>query len=252
MDNALASKDALRLSLGVSLTSQQVGALTHDIVWMENRVVDGQTVLVPVLYLAQADSRNVRGNSLIQGRDLNLFTGGDLINVGTLRASNNLSAAAGGSLYNGGLIEAGNNLSLLAQDSIRNAMAGEIRGKQVSMAAVRGDITNDNTAIQVRDGAGMRTLTDNGTSTITARDNLVMEAGRDLINRGALAGGNDVTLTAGRDLSLLPVSDTRVKHEFSDGGHKSSITTDVKNLAASVTAGGQSEYEGWAGCKHHR
>ncbi|WP_323166882.1 hypothetical protein, partial [Pseudomonas bubulae] len=33
MDNALASKDALRLSLGVTLTRQQVGALTHDIVW---------------------------------------------------------------------------------------------------------------------------------------------------------------------------------------------------------------------------
>ncbi|WP_256381483.1 two-partner secretion domain-containing protein [Pseudomonas veronii] len=238
MDNALASKDALRLSLGVSLTGQQVGALTHDIVWMENRVIDGQTVLVPVLYLAQADSRNVRGNSLIQGRDLNLFTGGDLINVGTLRASNNLSAAAGGSLYNGGLIEAGNNLTLLAQDSIRNAMAGEIRGKQVSMAAVRGDITNDNTAIQVRDGAGMRTLTDNGTSLIVARENLAMNAGRDLITRGALAGGTDVTLTAGRDISILPVSDTSVKHAFSDGGQKSSITTDVKNLAASVTAGG--------------
>ncbi len=238
MDNALASKDALRLSLGVTLTRQQVGALTHDIVWMENRVVDGQTVLMPVLYLAQAESRNVRGNSLIQGRDLNLFTGGDLINVGTLRASNNLSATAAGSLYNGGLIEAGNNLTLLAQDSIRNAMAGEIRGKQVSMAAVRGDITNDNTAIQVRDGAGMRTLTDNGSSLIVARENLAMNAGRDLITRGALTGGTDVTLTAGRDISLLPVSDTSVKHTFSDGGHKSSITTDVKNRAATVTAGG--------------
>jgi filamentous hemagglutinin len=238
MDNALASKDALRLSLGVTLTSQQVGALTHDIVWMENRVVDGQTVLVPVLYLAQAESRNVRGNSLIQGRDLNLFTGGDLINVGTLRASNNLSAAAGGSLYNGGLIEAGNNLTLLAQDSIRNAMAGEIRGKQVSLTALKGDITNETTAIQVRDGAGMRTLTDGSGGTIVARENLAMDAGRDLTNRGALTAGNDANLTAGRDLNLIAASDTRVKHEFSDGGHKSSITTDVKNLAASVTAGG--------------
>ncbi|MDY0836678.1 two-partner secretion domain-containing protein [Pseudomonas sp. SED1] len=238
MDNALASKDALRLSVGVSLTGQQVGALTHDIVWMENRVVDGQTVLVPVLYLAQAESRNVRGNSLIQGRDLNLVTGGDLVNVGTLRASNNLSAASGGSLYNGGLIEAGNNLSLLAQDSIRNAMGGEIRGNQVSLTALKGDITNDNTAIQVRDGAGMRTLTDAGASTITARGNLAIDAGRDLTNRGALTAGNDATLTAGRDLNLIAASDTRVKHEFSDGGHKSTITTDVKNLAASVTAGG--------------
>ncbi|MFL1558331.1 filamentous hemagglutinin N-terminal domain-containing protein, partial [Pseudomonas sp. O11] len=238
MDNALASKDALRLSVGVTLTGQQVGALTHDIVWMENRVVDGQTVLVPVLYLAQAESRNVRGNSLIQGRDLNLVTGGDLVNVGTLRASNNLSAVSSGSIYNGGLIEAGNNLSLLAQDSIRNAMGGEIRGSQVSLAAIKGDITNDNTAIQVRDGAGMRTLTDASASTITARGNLAIDAGRDLTNRGALVAGNDATLAAGRDLNLVAASDTSVKHEFSNGGHKSSITTDVKNLAATVTAGG--------------
>ncbi|GID09092.1 hypothetical protein TMM008_62940 [Pseudomonas sp. 008] len=32
MNNAIASKDALNLSVGVSLTSQQVAALTHDIV----------------------------------------------------------------------------------------------------------------------------------------------------------------------------------------------------------------------------
>ncbi|WP_248732358.1 DUF637 domain-containing protein [Pseudomonas sp. MWU13-2517] len=238
MDNGLASKDALRLSLGVSLTSQQVGALTHDIVWMENRVVDGQTVLVPVLYLAQAESRNVRGNSLIQGRDLNLVTGGDLINVGTLRASNNLSAVSSGSIYTGGLMEAGNNLSLLAQDSIRNAMAGEIRGKQVSLTALKGDVTNDNTAIQVRDGVGMRTLTDTSAGTIVARENLAIDAGRDLTNRGALVAGNNANLTAGRDLNLIAASDTSVKHETRDGGEKSSITTDVKNLAASVTAGG--------------
>ncbi|WP_081883315.1 two-partner secretion domain-containing protein [Pseudomonas sp. BRG-100] len=238
MDNGLASKDALRLSLGVALTDQQVGALTHDIVWMENRVIDGQTVLVPVLYLAQADSRNVRGNSLIQGRDLNLVTGGDLINVGTLRASNNLSAISSGSIYTGGLVEAGNNLSLLAQDSIRNAMAGEIRGKQVSLTALKGDITNETTAIQVRDGAGMRTLTDTSAGTIVARENLAIDAGRDLTNRGALTAGKDANLTAGRDLNLIAASDTSVKHETRDGGEKSSITTDVKNLAASVTAGG--------------
>lgn len=238
MDNGLASKDTLRLSLGVALTGQQVGALTHDIVWMETRVIDGQSVLVPVLYLAQADSRNVRGNSLIQGRDLNLVTGGDLINVGTLRASNNLSAISSGSIYTGGLVEAGNNLSLLTQDSIRNAMAGEIRGKQVSLTALKGDITNDTTAIQVRDGAGMRTLTDTSAGTIVARENLAIDAGRDLTNRGALTAGNDANLTAGRDLNLIAASDTSVKHETRDGGEKSSITTNVKNLAASVTAGG--------------
>ncbi|WP_123360798.1 two-partner secretion domain-containing protein [Pseudomonas frederiksbergensis] len=237
MDNALASKDALRLSLGVSLTGEQVSALTHDIVWMENRIVDGQKVLVPVLYLAQADNRNVRGSSLIQGRDLNLFTGGDLVNVGTLRASNNLNIQSAGSVYQGGLVEAGNDLQILAQDSIRNAMAGEIRASQVSLVALKGDIINDRTAIQVRDGAGMRTLTDAGAS-ISARENLAVAAGRDLTNHGALSSGGNATLTAGRDINLAAKTDTSVKHEFSDGGHKSSITTDVKNLAATVTVGG--------------
>jgi filamentous hemagglutinin len=237
MDNALASKDALRLSLGVSLTGEQVSALTHDIVWMENRIVDGQKVLVPVLYLAQTSTRNVRGSSLVQGRDLNLFTGGDLINVGTLRASNNLNIQSAGSVYQGGLVEAGNDLQMLAQDSIRNAMAGEIRASQVSLVALRGDIINDRTAIRVRDGSGMRTLTDAGSS-ISARENLAVVAGRDLTSHGAISSGGNATLTAGRDINLAAKTDTSEKHEFSDGGHKSSITTDVKNLAATVTVGG--------------
>ncbi|WP_241015393.1 DUF637 domain-containing protein [Pseudomonas frederiksbergensis] len=237
MDNALASKDALRLSLGVSLTGEQVSALTHDIVWMENRIVDGQKVLVPVLYLAQTTTRNVRGSSLVQGRDLNLFTGGDLINVGTLRASNNLNIQSAGSVYQGGLVEAGNDLQMLAQDSIRNAMAGEIRASQVSLVALRGDIINDRTAIRVRDGSGMRTLTDAGSS-ISARENLAVVAGRDLTSHGAISSGGNATLTAGRDINLAAKADASEKHEFSDGGHKSSITTDVKNLAATVTVGG--------------
>lgn len=237
MDNALASKNALDLSLGVALNAEQVSALTHDIVWMEDRVVDGQKVLVPVLYLAQADSRNVRGNSLIQGRDLNLISGGDLINVGTLRASNNLNVSSGGSIYQGGLVDAGNNLQMIAQDSIRNAMAGEIRGRQVSLAAVKGDILNDRTAIQVRDGAGMRTVTDAG-STITARENLAVSAGRDITNYGAMSAGGDVALKAGNDINLLAKTDSSQKHQLFDGGHKSVITTDVKNLASTVTAGG--------------
>jgi filamentous hemagglutinin len=149
MDNAVASKDALGLS-GVGLTSQQVAALTHDIVWMEERVVDGEKVLAPVLYLAKVDSRNLRGGSLIQGRDLDLVTGGDLKNVGTLRASNDLIATVGGSFYQGGLTQANESLAMLAQDSIRNALAGEIRGNRSSW--YRSRATSSTTARPPRSG----------------------------------------------------------------------------------------------------
>ncbi|WP_296267047.1 DUF637 domain-containing protein [Pseudomonas sp. UBA6562] len=236
MDNALASKDALNLSLGVALTGAQVGALTHDIVWMENRVVEGQTVLVPTLYLAQVDARNVRGSSLIQGRDLNLISGGDLVNVGTLRASRDLSVSSGGSIYQGGLVEAGNNLQLIAQDSIRNAMAGQIRGENVSLAAVRGDVTNERTAIQVRDGAGYRTVTDAG-SGVSARQDLAVSAGRDVTNYGTLQAGRDVALQAGNDVNLLAKTDGSEKHEIFKGGHRYVVTTQAEQLSSTVDAG---------------
>jgi large exoprotein involved in heme utilization and adhesion len=41
---------------GVSLSQEQIAALTHDMVWLEERIVDGQKVLVPVVYLAQSDA----------------------------------------------------------------------------------------------------------------------------------------------------------------------------------------------------
>ncbi|WP_416426987.1 hemagglutinin repeat-containing protein [Pseudomonas sp. App30] len=237
MDNALASKAALNLSVGVGLSAQQVAALTHDIVWMENRVIDGQSVLVPVLYLAQADSRNVNGGALIQGRDLKLMAGNDLINVGTLSASNDLSASVGGSVYNGGVAEANERLSLLAQDSIRNALAGDIRGKQVDLVTLRGDIVNDRTAIAVRDGAGMRTVTDEG-GRITAGNALNAAAGQDLTNLGAINSEGNANLQAGRDINLRGVQDVSEKHEFHNGGHNSSITHVVDNLVSTVTAKG--------------
>ncbi|WP_287812844.1 hemagglutinin repeat-containing protein, partial [Pseudomonas sp.] len=237
MDNALASKDALNLSVGVGLSAQQVAALTHDIVWLENRVIDGQNVLVPVLYLAQADERNLNGGSLIQGRNLSLMAGSDLVNVGTLRASEDLSASAGGSLYNGGVVEANERLSLLAQDSIRNALAGDIRASQVSLQTLKGDIVNDRTAIAVNDGAGMRTLTDAG-ARIAAGQTVNVTAGQDLTNHGAISAGGDVNLNAARDINLVAVQDVSEKHEFHNGGHDSSVTSVVKNLAGTVSAGG--------------
>lgn len=105
MDSAIASKDALSLSLGVSLTSEQVAALTHDIVWMEEREVRGETVLVPVLYMAQAQGRLAPSGALIQGHDVALISGAALNNQGTLRASHNLDAHAD-NITNSGLMQA--------------------------------------------------------------------------------------------------------------------------------------------------
>nr|MBF0682736.1 filamentous hemagglutinin N-terminal domain-containing protein [Pseudomonas sp.] len=113
MDNAIASKDALGLSLGVSLTAEQVAALTHDIVWMEEREVMGEKVLVPMLYLAQAEGRLAPAGALIQGQDVALIGGSSLNNQGTLRASQNLDVTAG-NITNSGLMQANERQQLQA------------------------------------------------------------------------------------------------------------------------------------------
>ncbi|WP_431023858.1 DUF637 domain-containing protein [Halomonas sp. H5] len=236
MDNAVAARDALQLSVGVGLTPAQTAALTHDIVWLEEQQVDGETVLAPVLYLAQVDERNVRGASLIQGRDIDLITGGDLVNVGTIRAGDDLTALSGGSILQGGLVEAGQRLALSARDSIRNALAGEIRGGRVSLAAREGDIVNDRTAVTAGHARSYATYLDQG-GLISARDGLDLSAGRDIVNRAEIASQGDVAFLAGRDIVSEAVADARrqVNGYAAGVGEGSERTT---QLGASISAGG--------------
>lgn len=142
MDNALASKEALELSVGIALTAEQVAALTHDIVWLEEHTVMGQTVLMPVLYMAQVEGRLAPNGALIQGRDVTLVSGQELSNQGTLRADNNLVLRAD-NVVNSGLLEAQQRLSVLAENSIRNRLGGILSGTDIELVARTGDISNE-------------------------------------------------------------------------------------------------------------
>ncbi|WP_052493778.1 MULTISPECIES: DUF637 domain-containing protein [Pseudomonas] len=205
MDNAIASQQALQLSVGVGLSAEQVAALTHDIVWMEEREVNGQKVLAPVVYLAQAEGRLAANGALVQGRDLTLISGGDLNNAGTLRATANLGIQAD-SIGNGGLMQANQRLQLLATDSIRNAQGGIINGRDVSLQAGN-DILNERSVATHQSGSGpayqhQRQMADSA-ARIEAEGDLSMVAGRDLLNAGgALSAGGNAALQAGQDLLL--------------------------------------------------
>ncbi len=206
MDNAIGTKQALNLAVGVSLTAEQVAALTHDIVWMENATVAGQQVLVPVLYLAQANNRLAPNGALITGNDLNLVSGADLNNVGTLRATNNLAASAGRNMVNSGLVQAGNRLDLLAGNNLTNRAGGIIAGRDVSVSAVNGDVLNERTVTSHQSSSGYRTertdFVDNA-ARIEAANTLTLQAGRDVNSTGgAFKSGADLGVQAGRDVNL--------------------------------------------------
>ena len=236
MDNAIASKQALSLSVGVSLTAEQVAALTHDIVWMEAHEVMGEKVLVPVLYLAQAEGRLAANGALIQGRDVTLISGGDLNNQGTLRASNNLTASAK-NISNSGLMQAGERLNLLASDSIRNTQGGIIAGRDVSLIALTGDVINERSVTRHTVNAGsrheVRDFVDSA-ARIEAANSLSIGAGRDIANLGSvLDSRGGLSIAAGRDVTLASVEE---RHLQARGTHY--LNERVSQHGASATAVG--------------
>jgi filamentous hemagglutinin len=236
MNNAIASKDALNLSVGVGLTSQQVAALTHDIVWLEEHEVNGEKVLVPVVYLAQANGRLGPTGALIAGNDVTLIAGENLDNVGTLKATNNLSATAGKDLVNSGVIEAGNRLDLLATNNIVNKSGGIITGRDVNLTTRTGDVINERTITSsdnsTRFGTQHHDYADNA-ARIEAANDLTVKAANDInITGGVMKSGQDMVLNAGRDINVSSVQVTN--SVFHDDRHNSS---DITQLGADIDAG---------------
>ncbi|WP_338064619.1 DUF637 domain-containing protein [Pseudomonas gingeri] len=234
MNNAVASKQELNLQLGVSLTSEQVAALTHDIVWMENQTVNGEPVLVPVLYLANANNRLAANGALVQGKDMTLIAGKDLVSAGTLRASNNLSGVAGNNLVNMGLVEAGNRLDLLAATHLANMAGGIIAGRDVGLTAVTGDLLNERTTTTHRSSDerySLERIFVDSAARIEAANTLTVKAGNDISNNGSvLQSGGDTSLSAGRDVNIASTQ-AGIKEAFGPQNNNSSISQNGSSVS---------------------
>lgn len=238
MDNAVQSKQQLNLSVGVSLTTEQIAALTHDIVWLESHEVNGEEVLVPVLYMAHADNRLAPTGALIAGNDVSLIAGQNLSNVGTLRASNNLSAVAGVNIVNSGLTEAEKRLDMLAGANLVNRAGGIISGHDVGLTALTGDVVNERTVTTHQSSGGGYTRMEqrdfaDSAARIEAGNDLTVKAGQDInIIGGALQSGQDMSLSAERDLNA---SSVQVSNSVAQGGKYTS--NDTTQLGSSLDAG---------------
>ncbi|ERF05498.1 hypothetical protein PA13_1018425 [Pseudomonas aeruginosa HB13] len=219
----------------MGLSAEQMAALTHDIVWLEEVEVNGEKVLAPVVYLAQAEGRLAPNGALIQGRDVKLVSGGDLHNVGTLRARNDLSATAD-NLDNSGLIEAGKRLDLLAGDSIRNRQGGVIAGRDVSLTALTGDVINERSVTRydsALDGRTWERSFADSAARVEAANSLNVQAGRDIANLGGvLQSRGDLSLDAGRDVTVAAVEDRQGQTRWNTSRLQS-----VTQLGAEVSAG---------------
>jgi filamentous hemagglutinin len=217
MDDAASEASRLGLTLGAPLTSTQIASLSSDIVWLVDEVVDGQHVLVPVVYLSKATADNLRSDgALIAGNTVNVQATGTVSNDGTINGTQSTSISAD-TLINRGSINGGNQLAIATSgDTVNN---GKLSGTTIAIQA-GGDVINAPTL----DG-----LAAHGGSIVAGAGGVQVIASRDVVNQGSISSAGDGVIVAGRDY----VQNAAV----SASGTKASVGSVTTTGNAAVVAG---------------
>jgi filamentous hemagglutinin len=246
MDSAVDAQTSLGLQFGVALTAGQIAALNHSILWYETATINGQTVMIPKVYLSPKDTV-VHNGSVIAGNNVQI-AGGSVTNSGSslvaqsglaIDSSNNISN------LNAGLISAGGGLDLSALGNINN-IGSAISGKTVQLESTGGSINNITRTEQwsagdsSRRGSVQLSGTDVGqTASITATDGLYMVAANDINITGAkVAAGGDLAMGAGNNITIAAnqINDSQSQSGFWSKKDASSSTTTTQGSA--ISAGG--------------
>ncbi|GHD57861.1 hemagglutinin repeat-containing protein [Jeongeupia chitinilytica] len=195
MDAGAAYAQQFGITPGISLSGEQMASLTRDMVWLETRVVNGQSVLVPVVYLAGVEQNVMQtGQGMLAADSIDLRTG-TLSNSGVIQSQTATKIAATQISNLGGTISSTGSIDLAATGDLLN-QSGLISGNAVKLVA-----GNDLTNLTV---AGMRI------GTIQAGDSLAMNAGRDMVlTASQLDAKGNVSLDVGRNLVLDTLATTK-------------------------------------------
>lgn len=158
MDNAgeVAANSDLGLVVGQALSKEQIGALDQDIIWYVNESVDGETVLVPRVYLAKTTMTQIRD--------------GEANGAAVVSAGDHIVIDADSMTNASGSIVAGGDVIIRAKDDLVNVSAGMTggisAGGSVSLDSINGSIKNNGAYISAGQDVFMKA--DNGSVDISA------------------------------------------------------------------------------------
>ncbi|MEM5371989.1 hemagglutinin repeat-containing protein [Paraburkholderia azotifigens] len=195
---------SLDLPLGMSLSPEQVAALTSNVVIMQTETVNGQQVLVPVVYLAKASQQNMNG-PLIAATDIDLKNAQTFTNSGTVQASNALSIQ-GNQIDNAfGALQSGGLMSLTTKGSVDLTSATVNAG---SLALNAGGALLLNTAVKAVEqvsatGATRTTSTLGPIANLNVAGNAVIVTGGNVEqNAGNLNVGGSLGMSVGGNYDI--------------------------------------------------
>lgn len=231
MDNAIQASKDLELANGITLTTAQLNALTTDIVWMEEQIVEGEKVLVPVVYIANANNYKLEGSKIIAGKSIN-FNVATLNNAGKIETGEDLNILASDSIRNvNAQMTSDEDINLVAKNDIINTSAN-IQVKNINLIAIDGDILNQrytkNVSYGTRGGKDNQVLLGKA-SNIIATDTLNMNAAENITIQGSNVKGKNVSLEA-KNVKIITTID---KKDFYAGDSNAYVKKKLVNHIAS-------------------
>ncbi|MDN5041700.1 hemagglutinin repeat-containing protein, partial [Aliarcobacter butzleri] len=238
MENAVNLSGVLELELGKPLSKQQLVNLTEDIVWMEEKVINGQTVLVPVVYLAK--DYNKSQGAVISAKNIDLEIKDNLVNSGTIKTNDYLNLNANSITNNSGVILSGGKATLISNDDFINKNGGLIKASDIQIASLNGSVINETyfKTKTIGSKGDSTTYTNVGkTSSIEATNgNLVIQAKNDITNIGANLGAKESILlqTQVGDINLNAIKEEHAYNAKLSGGFEKA--QDIKYQTSNIDA----------------
>ena len=246
MDSAAEAQTSLGLTFGVALSADQIAALDHSILWYEAATINGQTVMIPKVYLSPKDT-DVHNGSVIAGNNVQIASGSVSNSGSALTAQNGLSIDSSNSIsnLNAGLIKAGGALDLSALGDINN-IGSAMSGKTVQLESAGGNINNITQTQQwsvggdSRSGSVRVSGTDVGqTASISASESLYMLAANNINITGAnVSSADNLVMDAGNNINIAA---NQIKESNRQSGfrwQKDTASSSSSNQGSSVIAGG--------------
>ena len=207
MEAGAVAAEELNLEIGVALTAEQMASLTSDIVWLVEEEVNGQKVLVPEVFLAYVRAADLTNDgALIVGGDVAIYSKENIENIGTIRADGTVDLK-GENINNLGGRITGENVKLDADKNITNK-GGNIRARVD--AILKGENIINEANVKERQYKGLNKKTVGNAGSISAGQNLSINAEKDIINKGSvLAADKDLDLNAGRNVDIVTVANEK-------------------------------------------
>lgn len=239
MNNALAIKDDLKLTPNVGLSNEQIAALTKDIVWMEEREVAGEKVLVPVVYIANVaiERTTDNGAKIVAKEDINLNVE-NLTNQGDITADGDVNIIASKNIYNeGGAISSAENMTLQAVDGVYN-ISSELTAKALSINATtfQSDIDSQNITHTYANSGSQNSQLLSEASTINVKDDVTIKTAKNLsiIGTNLDAGGDATLASTDGDIAISSKTHTDTYDFKTRRGYNKGTST--QEISSSITA----------------